>query len=160
MSKITREQNLSLHKAMYVISAIIMLCFLLTFSWMGYMLYVDDTPPAKINNLPMPVEISIFQDSVKVTVDICWYTDAQATIYPNYVNGVIFSGRPGIVEIHKKGECSVHTRVFQIPEELPDGTYHMEGKTIYQVNPLVTRELEWTTQEFTLTRGRKTLMGD
>jgi len=143
-----------IHRTIYCISLLVLLLTGLFISYLSYLLWFQDNPASEIRNLPIPIELSDGQTYITTSIDLCVYTDAPGSIQYAFVNHIVYTMPPQDTVLKSTGsDCRVYNRRFNIPEELPDGVYHLEGKTTYEVNALATRTQEWSTQEFTLNRG-------
>jgi hypothetical protein len=114
--------------------------YLMTFSGGTPVVYTKSIMPAKVVG-----------DQVDVTVSLCRYSDKPFTSYVSFTNGIIFDVPPIIISGIGLGCQDVH-KFFDIPTELPSGTYFLTVRNVFEINKLKTITAGYVTEKFDLTR--------
>jgi len=78
----------------------------------------------------------------------CKYTDIQATVSKQFIDGLIFQSEDTSTTLYK-GCGHVH-RQIHIPETLPPGVYHLHIIANYKINPIREVKVINDTEEFTV----------
>ena len=128
----------------------LLIAIILMMAVFTYLYVFDNNPPIEFYNLPFPTDKKEYRagDNIILTADYCRYTTVSYTLNMRFVDGIAFS----VPETHRVGAlpgCRViNFQIVTVPDNLPPGTYYLEGKNEYQVNFLANRLVEWTSQEF------------
>ena len=85
-------------------------------------------------------------DVVEYYSDYCKYIDESAIVSRSFVNAIIYS-TPSSLTGRMTGCHKIIVQV-RVPLELPIGTYHLENRYKYQVNPIRTIIVKQETEEF------------
>ena len=117
-----------------------------------YLYAFDQKTPVEFFNLPFPTDKEEYHtgDTIILTLDYCRYTDASYTRNVSFIDSLVFS----VPEQNRGGAskgCKIVNIVSEtIPNSLPPGEYHLEGKNVYHINFIADRVVEWTSEKFTV----------
>lgn len=123
--------------------------------WLFFYLYfIDGAPPAVFNNVPFPVNKAIYEpgEDIVLTLDYCKDKQYEVVIYPSFVDGVVFYLPPINTTGFSTG-CGLTTYRIPVPDKIPDGSYHIAGVNVYEVNVLRNRSVPWKTEQFEIKRN-------
>lgn len=109
-------------------------------------------PPIDFLEMPIKVEKDTYRpgDTILLHIKACRHTDVPFTVYRTFRDGLIFAVPP----LERSGSpvgCFDSNLPVEIPEALPVGNYYLFGRTVYQVNLLSERVVEWQTEPFIVT---------
>jgi hypothetical protein len=137
------------HTILFWVSMITICLGILLMSSLYYMYFLQDMTPIVVKNEPIPV--TLVNDDIILHMDICKYTDAPATLYLSFVDGIMFTIPPQRFAGLNKGECGMQNLMIELPTTIPKGEYHIHARSVYKINSLTERVVEWGTENFVLT---------
>ena len=114
-----------------------------------YLYFIDGRNILYYKNLPFPTMQKVYHrgDIIGVLRYGCAERDIKFSVQATIVDGFALNFSP-FTGTRMKG-CTEKTGLeLTIPAFLPPGKYHIQGITSVYVNPIQTRDVPWTTQEF------------
>jgi hypothetical protein len=138
-----KKEKLSIY-FVYIVLTLASAALLLVAFWMFY-------PYKTITQEPKPFKlvgsnVTTQGGVISYEYSYCKYTDKQATVSKQFVDGLTFQSED-IATVLDKGCGHVH-RQINIPETLPPGEYKMRIIAVYDMNPLRQIEIVNETEEF------------
>ena len=106
--------------------------------------------PAMIVNSPVLVAQAEYRagDEIIATFDYCRYSNAPATRYISFSDGLLYNVPTVTIPGLGKGCFVVSAFIVTVPASLPPGRYYIICKHELAVNLLATRVASWRTVEF------------
>lgn len=121
----------------------------------GYWAFSVPNEVLTINKLPVPVADKTIKvgEYVPLHYNYCKNADASGIIKTTLVSDVQKIVLPDVRDESRKVCTDVIVPAVLVPEDTPDGIYHVHYRASYNVNPLNTNEIqEWDSEEFTITK--------
>ena len=128
------------------------LIFTIGFSLVLWFWYVYPYKPLVVDKQPLEVFNSPVKagEILKYEVNFTKNTDRRPVIYRRFVDGLVYNLPPSY-PLNPQGTRTNITSV-DIPINLPPGIYTLESTTCYQMNPIREICVEYTTDEFEVTK--------
>jgi len=106
--------------------------------------------PAMVINSPVLVDKNEYRagEAIIATFDYCRYSNAPATRYISFSDGLFYNLPTVTIPGLGKGCFVVSSNIAVVPAGLPPGTYFIIGKHMLDVNVLASRITDWYTVEF------------
>ena len=118
-----------------------------------YFYFIDGRDILRYTNLPFPTDKTAYHsgDIVQITRAGCASRDIRFTVRASIIDGFVLNYSP--FDGTRFRGCVEKTGIeLHIPDFLPPGKYHIQGITTVYVNPILSRDIPWTTQEFTVVK--------
>lgn len=135
--------------------SIIALCHITILSG-GYLWFFHGNPPAKFLQEVMPTDKKEYMhgEVIELKADYCKYVEKPETVYMQFVDGIVFEVGENKVINSPKGCGKLWNPIIRIPDKLPPGEYFLRGQSVYQVNFLRDRTVEWKSDWFRVLSDR------
>ena len=115
--------------------------------WFIWTVLFEANPPAVVT-VTTDQDIYSVGDELILTIDACRFTTASTTIITQYQNGLLHA-MPSINTPSGPLGCRIQ-RVSRIVPALTSDEYVIHGTVIYHIHPWANRDVEWTTNTFTI----------
>jgi hypothetical protein len=98
------------------------------------------------------MKAEVVGNTVDVEVAYCRNYNIPFTSYVSFVDGIVFDLVPEKVGGASVG-CGVVHRIWNIPDTLPDGTYHLDVRNEFEVTTFKTVTKGYRTTDFIINRN-------
>ena len=137
------------HTILYHLSVATLFMAIILLFVFRYLLLLDGNNVIEYKG-PMKI-VDVGQKEITVALEYCKTRYLPVEVYVSYVDGIIYS-LPVKTSASLPLGCNTVNKVYDLPEKIPNGVYHLDVDTSLKVNRLRTITEHWETEQFEVKR--------